>query len=77
MKDCLSSVFNLEIRKVLYRQEIIGTGTLIGEKNSDIIPNIVLGKSILKPQGVAVSMFPHTAHVECVIMMTNSGFKGK
>jgi 23S rRNA (uracil1939-C5)-methyltransferase len=24
-----------------------------------------------------VDMFPHTAHVECIIMMTNSGSKGK
>jgi len=24
-----------------------------------------------------VDMFPHTAHVECIIMMTNSGLKGK
>lgn len=28
-------------------------------------------------QAVAVDMFPRTAHVECIIMMTNSGSKGK
>jgi len=33
------------------------------------------GFSVLEVQ--PVDMFPHTAHVECVIMMTNSGLKGK